>query len=165
MYRQGLACLVLMALGIGGAAAEIPAGRMKAVLGDVTAEKSGVHRPLKMGDAVYAGERIRTSSAASAALILQDDTRISLGERASIRVDRFDYDTTKQDGNALITVFRGITGFVSGLLAKGGGDRVRVRTPTATIGVRGTDFMVDVTGPSEDVADIFGRPGGSDEAN
>lgn len=163
MFLHKLTGLMLMALFAGAVAAEVPAGRVKAVFGEVTAEKDGLRRALNMGDAVYAGERIRTSSAASAALMLQDDTRISLGERASIRVDRFDYDTTKQDGNALITVFRGITGFVSGLLAKSGGDRVRIRTPTATIGVRGTEFMVDVTAASEDAEDSFGRQGGSDE--
>ena len=153
MYRQRLAGLALIALFSGEAAAEILAGRVKAVHGEVTAEKDGVFRVLKIGDAVYANERIRTASAASAALMLQDDTRISLGERATIRIDRFEYDTTKQNGNALITVFRGITGLVSGFLAKSGGDHVRVRTPTATIGVRGTDFMVDVTAPDEDFAD------------
>jgi hypothetical protein len=121
------------------------AGVVKVASGQVTAERDGVRRDLRTGDAIYAGERIRTAENARAAITMRDDTRMSLGSKTIVDVKAFNYDTTKQEGNMLISVFRGVTAFVSGLLGKSGADRMKVAAPTATIGVRGTEFIVEVS--------------------
>jgi hypothetical protein len=128
------------------AADAVPAaGVVKGAVGQVTAEREGVRRVLRTGDAIYAGERIRTAENARAAITMRDDTRMALGSKTIVDVKAFNYDTTKQEGNMLISVFRGVTAFVSGLLGKSGADRMRVTAPTATIGVRGTEFIVEVS--------------------
>ena len=121
------------------------AGVVKGASGQVTAERNGVRRDLRPGDAIYAGERIRTAENARAAITMRDDTRMSLGSRTVVDVKAFEYDTTKQEGNMLISVFRGVTAFVSGLVGKSGSDRMKIAAPTATIGVRGTEFIVEVS--------------------
>lgn len=121
------------------------AGVVKGASGRVTAERDGVRRELRTGDAIYAGERIRTEERARAAITLRDDTRMSLGSKTVVDLKAFNYDSTRQDGNMLISVFRGVTAFVSGLLGKAGADRMQVAAPTSTIGVRGTEFIVEVS--------------------
>ena len=125
-------------------ATEPAAGTVKAVSGKVTAERQGVRRELKPGDAIYSGDRIRTAEAATAAITFRDDTRIAAGQKTVLAIKTFEYDTTRQDGNMVVAVFRGVTAFVSGSLAKAGIDRVMVEVPNATAGVRGTEFVVDV---------------------
>jgi hypothetical protein len=44
----------------------------------------------------------------------------------------------------LVSILKGTLRMVSGLLVKANPEQVRLKTPTATIGVRGTDFIVDV---------------------
>ena len=147
--RTGALCVALMGglfCAAPASAADVaPAGMVKGASGKVTAENKGVRRDLKPGDAIYAGERIRTAEDARAAITMRDDTRMSLDSKTIVEVKAFDYDTTKQDGSMLISVFRGVTAFVSGLLAKTGADRMRVIAPTAAIGVRGTEFIVEVS--------------------
>ena len=135
-----LGCLVVMPL----AAAEGVAGTVKAVSGKVTGEREGVRRDLKPGDPIYPGERIRTEGGAHAAVTLRDDTRIAAGQKTVFEIKAFEYDTTRQDGNLVVSVSRGITAFVSGALAKAGIDRMKVVAPTATAGIRGTEFVVEV---------------------
>jgi len=150
--RQRFHALAMLVMGTLGvllpplpAAAEGPAaGTVKATSGKVTAERDGVRRELKPGDPIYPGERIRTAVGAQAAITLRDDTRIAAGQKTAIEVKTFEYDTTSQDGNLVVSVLRGVTAFVSGSLAKAGVDRMKVVAPNATAGVRGTEFVVEV---------------------
>lgn len=147
--RQGLPwrgwlSLTALLLALPATAAGPAAGTVKTTSGKVTAERDGVRRELKPGDPIYPGERIRTAEGAQAAITLRDDTRIAAGQKAAIEVKTFEYDATKQDGSMVISVFRGVTAFVSGALAKSGVDRMQVVAPNATAGVRGTEFIVEV---------------------
>lgn len=120
------------------------AGTVKAASGPVTIERGGVRQPLRVGDRVAVGERIRTGAGGRAAITLDDDTRISAGERTALEVKSFAFDPTSHEGNLAVAVLRGVTAFVSGVLAKSGHDRMRVTIPNATVGVRGTEFVVEV---------------------
>jgi len=61
----------------------------------------------------------------------------------------FSFDATTYEGNLAVNVLRGTMRMVSGLIRKNRPDAVRIETPTALIGVRGTDFIVDVE-PAEE---------------
>lgn len=120
------------------------AGTVKATSGVVTAERGGVVRPLGVGDRVAVGERVRTGVGGRAAIMLDDDTRIAAGEKTVLEVKSFAFDRTSHEGNLTVAILRGVTAFVSGVLAKSGPDRMRVTIPNATAGVRGTEFVVEV---------------------
>lgn len=136
--------LFLLLLAALPARAEDWAGTVKAVAGDVEVERAGKRLPIALGDKVLAGDTLITGKNGRVAVTLRDDTLISGGADSRLRIDEFAFDPTAQKGSVVVAVLRGVSAFVSGLVAKSGPDAMRVTTPTATLGIRGTEFIVDV---------------------
>jgi hypothetical protein len=69
---------------------------------------------------------------------LRDGTRLTLGENATLVVDDFVYDPAQSRGELSFRVAKGAFLYVGGLIEGEPGAKVRIRTPAAAIGVRGT---------------------------
>ena len=89
-------------------------------------------------DSVYFRDTLQTSRDGAMHVTFKDRTVLRLGSNATALVDEFVYDPAG-NGRLTASVSRGIARFVSGRLK---GDQVAIRTPSATIGIRGTDFSV-----------------------
>jgi hypothetical protein len=74
--------------------------------------------------------------------VLRDGTVLVLGPSSRLDMKEFSFDPTAQDGGLLISLLRGSLRMISGLIGKAHPDAVRIETQTATIGIRGTDFIV-----------------------
>ncbi len=145
-------CLLGVALlGAAGlvAAGEL-AGKIKSSRGEVSIERAGVRLPAPAGTAVEVDDRIRTGRDGAVGVILKDDTRLSAGPNALLVLDRFAFDSTTHQGELEATVQRGRVAVASGKLAKESPETVRFRTPTSILGVRGTEFVIEVDGRAED---------------
>ena len=79
-----------------------------------------------------------------------DETRVDITEHSRLIIDDFVYDPSTGKGSLGLKASLGTIRYASGQIAKNSRQRVRIRTPSATIGVRGTDFImvVDETGSS-----------------
>ena len=79
-----------------------------------------------------------------------DETRVDITEHSRLIIDDFVYDPSTGKGSLGLKASLGTIRYASGQIAKNSRQRVRIRTPSATIGVRGTDFImvVDETGGS-----------------
>ena len=127
-----------------GTAAETGrAGTFKQVQGEVRLGKDGAQAAPHSGDAVRAGERISTGRDGAASMVLRDGTVLTLGPNTTSDLSQFQYDATTQEGNFALDLLQGSLRVVTGLLAKINPDRFKVKTPTAVVGVRGTDFIVE----------------------
>jgi hypothetical protein len=102
---------------------------------------SGEQRQLLFMLPVYSSEAVTTGPAGSTALQFLDDTRLQLGANASVVLDEFVYDPRDREGRLVLTLGKGIFRYVSGALPKQG---ISIRTPSATISVRGTRMVVFV---------------------
>ncbi|MCI1003301.1 FecR domain-containing protein [Herbaspirillum sp. C9C3] len=122
------------------------AGIVKVLQGDVHAERSGKSRPLAIGERLYAGDRVVTAAASSVGFTLRDDTLISLGPNSQFLLERFAYSDKTDEGNIAVRLTKGTLRYVSGLIGKRTPENQLLSTPTATIGIRGTDFIVEVPG-------------------
>lgn len=120
------------------------AGLVKAAVGVVSAERDGKIVPLAVGDRVYARDKIITGKDSRAAITLRDDTLISCGANSQLVLKEFSFDPGTQSGGLVVNILRGVTAFVSGLVAKSSPQAMKVTTPTSTIGIRGTEFIVEV---------------------
>ena len=119
------------------------AGFVKSVRGDVQLlSATGVMRTAHAGDEVAPIERIATGADSAASLVLRDGTVLVLGPSSRLDMKEFSFDPTAQDGGLLISLLRGSLRMISGLIGKAHPDAVRIETQTATIGIRGTDFIV-----------------------
>ncbi len=124
-------------------AADAHAGFIKSVQGEVhLLSAGGDARLAKPGDRVSPIDRISTGPASAASLVLRDGTALVLGPGSRLDLKQFHFDSTTQDGGLLVSLLRGSLRMVSGLIGKTNPDAVRVDTQTATIGIRGTDFIV-----------------------
>ena len=91
-----------------------------------------------------------TTANSKTGITFKDDTRVQITEQSKLVIDTFVYDGEKKTGKLGIKMALGTIKYASGQIAKSDPQQVMVETPTATIGVRGTDFSgtVDETGRS-----------------
>ena len=90
-------------------------------------------------DPVFWLDELRTGPASRMEVVFIDETRLQLGDHAKLSIDELVYEPNAK-GKALFTLSQGVFRMVSGALNKIKGSTFTVRTPLATIGVRGTDF-------------------------
>ena len=116
----------------------------KTVRGQVTIVGAGdARRAAVVGGPLFPGERLLTGPDSVVALTLRDGTILTMDKESSLDLAAFDFNSTTHEGNLWVRVMRGTLRVVSGLIAKVQPENVRVTTPTAVIGVRGTDFIVE----------------------
>jgi hypothetical protein len=91
-----------------------------------------------------------TTANSKTGITFKDDTKVVITEQSKLVIDTFVYDGEKKTGKLGIKMALGTIKYASGQIAKNDPTQVNVETPSATIGVRGTDFSgtVDETGRS-----------------
>ena len=75
---------------------------------------------------------------------MTDNSLLSAGPNSVLVLDRYDFDSTTNQGHFDASLKRGTLAVVSGRLAKQSPDAMTLRTPSAILGVRGTEFVVSV---------------------
>ena len=124
------------------------AGIFKRVEGSVTISHGGSSQAAQVGMPVYQSDRVSTGADGSAGITFEDSSLLSLGPSASLDIDRFAFDMTTRDGAFELSLTKGRLAVISGEIAKHQQDAMKVRTPSSTLGVRGTEFVVEVGGGS-----------------
>lgn len=127
--------------------AEPQAGFVKSVRGNVQLlSAAGTSRTASAGDALAAVDRIVTGPDSSASVVLRDDTTLMVGPSSRLDLKEFHFNSTTHEGGVLVSLLRGSMRMITGLIGKTNPDAIRVETQTATIGIRGTDFIVQADG-------------------
>lgn len=146
--RRIAGALVLTAAAAWPAAAADPIGQIKTASGSVTIERAGAPMPAKAGDRVEQADVVVTGADGSAGITFLDNSRMSLGPDSRLALDRFRFDTTTHEGEFQSSLQRGTLAVRSGDIVRQGppGEAMKVRTPAAILGVRGTEFVVRADG-------------------
>jgi hypothetical protein len=100
--------------------------------------------PAQAGQLVYESDALRTGTDGRLGVTLKDDTRISMGPASEVRVDRFLYAPAEGRLGLVLNVVRGVVAYVSGRIAKLSPDSIRLETPAAVVGVRGTTLALRI---------------------
>lgn len=146
--RTWFSALMLIAITAAPALAQqppTPVGRIKIVSGSVFVIRAGSPVAAQAGQPVFEADSLRTGADGHVGLTLKDDTRVSLGPGSEVRVDRFVYAPAEGRLGLVINVVRGVMAYVSGRIAKLAPDSIRLETPAAVMGVRGTTLALRVT--------------------
>ena len=88
------------------------------------------------------GDLVETGPNGKAGLILEDDTVISLGFNSSVAINSFLFQPDEKKLSFIARIIRGTVSYVSGQIAKLAPNQVRIETPHATVGIRGTHVLV-----------------------
>lgn len=132
-------------LASGGPAAaepEIGAVALQEYRGAVGTRIDGDTRDLLYQETVYADERVDTRADGATNLVFLDQTNLYVGELSSVVLDRFVYDPASQQGDVAISFAKGAFRFVTGQIRNK--DNVSLRTPTASMVIRGTTLVLFV---------------------
>ena len=119
--------------------------RVSAVQGDSDIGK------VTSGTKIFLGDEIEVASGGRMQIMLVDETVFTLGSGARLVIDEFVYDPATQAGSMTTNITRGAFRFVSGKLAKSSPKAMKVRLPSASLSIRGTQVagLVDEDGGSQ----------------
>ena len=125
------------------------AGHIKVAKGSVQIERSGQRLAVAVGDAVTTGDVVTTGTDGSVGITLLDNSLLSAGPNSVLSIDKFAFDSTTHQGGFEASLRKGTLAVVSGKIAKQSPDAMKVKTPAAVLGVRGTEFLVRTSDPQD----------------
>jgi len=123
-------------------AAVEPIGNVATVTGIATVVRDKNSYPLKLRDDIYLNDVVQTSSNSSLGITFNDATTFNLSASAKITIDTYVYEDGGKQNSAIFDIGKGTVAFVAAAVAKTGD--MKIATPTATLGIRGTTGVVDV---------------------
>ena len=126
------------------------AGMVKVAQGMVSIEREGKRLEAGVGTPVMVADRLRTGRDGSVGVTLRDNTLLSAGPNSLLIIDKFVYDNTTQEGKMSVAIRKGTLSVASGKIAKRTPESVDFHTPTSILGVRGTEFVIEVEGAGDE---------------
>jgi hypothetical protein len=144
--------LVLCTLGTAAIATAAPAAsqnqiaQVKTVSGQVKVERVSGQISPKPGDPLFEKDTIVTEADGSIGITFIDNTVMSAGPNSEISLEQFNFDSSNFNGSMLTELRKGTLSVVSGDIARSSPGAMKVRTPAAILGVRGTRFVAEATG-------------------
>ncbi len=136
-----------LAIGFLPPAAAADIGQIKVAKGLVTIERGDQSIFGAVGTRVQPADVVKTGADGSVGITMSDNSLLSAGPNSILSLDRYEFDATTQQGRFDATLRDGSLAVVSGRIAKQSPEAMKVRTPFATLGVRGTEFAVSTHAP------------------
>jgi len=141
---KALLWLVLTCLGAHAWAGQV-AGTVMQLSGPLMAKKAdGKVKLLAIKSEVEQGDTLLTEKETYAMIKLIDNSEITLKPNTRFVIEQFSYTAEQPDGDhAIFSLIKGGLRSVTGLLGKRNKERFEMKTPAATIGIRGTTFIAN----------------------
>ncbi|MEH6497622.1 MAG: FecR domain-containing protein, partial [Pseudomonas marincola] len=120
-------------------------GAVETMEGSATVRHTdGTSEPLLIGDEIYKDDIIETASDGTLGILMGDGSVIGVGPGSRMTIDNFVYDVSSSEGSLGLSFLKGAVSFVSGKIAKNDYDDVDIKVPFGSIGIRGTEFVVEI---------------------
>lgn len=116
---------------------------VKRVSGAVQLHRGGTQQALKEGDSLLASDRLVSGADGMAAVVFRDGTRLTVGASTDLQLRRYAFEPKAEDYAFDLYLAKGRTVYASGKIGKLAPQSVRLETPTATVGVRGTRLILE----------------------
>ena len=119
-------------------------GQIKISNGRVSVDREGRSLPAPVGTRLQTSDVVKTGADGSVGITMDDDSLLSAGPNSVLSLDQYAFDPATRKGRFDASLNKGTLAVISGRIAKQAPDAMTVRTPTAILGVRGTEFAVSV---------------------
>jgi hypothetical protein len=126
------------------APADEPIGNVATLTGTATVTRNNASTPLKLQDDIFLNDVLQTSANSTLGVTFNDATTFNLTANAKITVDNYVYDDGSKNNSAAFDITKGTVAFVAAAVAKTGD--MKITTPSASLGIRGTTGLVEVDG-------------------
>ncbi len=123
-----------------------PIGYVMTVKGEASVQIDGKTIAAVVGTPVYLNASLSTGAAGSMGITFKDNTIMSFGPNTQMTMDEYLFAPAEGHLKLSARLTHGTLNYISGVIAKLKPEAVAVKTPTGTIGVRGTHFVVKVDG-------------------
>lgn len=120
-------------------------GYVMKVQGEAFVEQDGQLKPASVGTPLHRGSLLKTGPTGSMGVTLEDSTVMSFGPGSELTIDEYAFEPSQNSLQLSASITRGTLNYISGIIAKLKPEAVQIKTPTGTIGVRGTHFLVKVS--------------------
>ncbi len=97
-----------------------------------------------VGLEIWEKDTLRTGPDGSIGVLFRDDTQLSLGPESALVIDQFVFAPRQEKLSIVLRMMTGTAAYLSGLISKLAPESAHIETPTASIGIRGTKFVVRV---------------------
>jgi hypothetical protein len=121
---------------------EEPIGSVALVTGTAAVTRNNAAIPLKVKDDIFLNDVVQTAASSSLGITFSDGTTFNLKANAQITIDTFVYEDGGKQNAGAFDIAKGTVAFVAAAVAKTGD--MKITTPTATLGIRGTSGLVEV---------------------
>ncbi len=112
-------------------------GKVEKVVGNVTVLRNGTSVTLHVGDAVHKSDVVETGANSSVGIAFPDGTALDLVANTRMALSEYSFDAAGTANSAVFSLVQGTFAFVAGQVAHTG-DGMKINTPVATMGIRGT---------------------------
>ena len=119
-----------------------PIGNVATLTGTATVTRNNTATPLKAQDDIFLNDVLQTSANSTLGVTFNDSTTFNLTANATITIDNYIYQDGGKQNAALFDIAKGTVAFVAAEVAHTGD--MKISTPTATLGIRGTTGLVEV---------------------
>ena len=115
---------------------------IKVSKGAVHIERGGQKLPAPVGTRIEMADLVVTGPDGSVGIAFVDNSLLSAGPNTVLAIEKFAFDSTTHAGSFETMLHKGTLAVVSGKIARQTPEAMKVKTPAATLGVRGTEFLV-----------------------
>jgi hypothetical protein len=140
--RKTWVAIALLSLAAPAFAADV--GLVKVSKGSVQIQRGAQKLPAPVGAAIQPNDVIVTGADGSAGVTFTDNSLVSVGPNSVFAIDKYSFDTTTHQGEFQGNLRQGRLAAISGKMVKQSPESMKIRTPSAIMGVRGTEFVVEV---------------------
>jgi len=143
------ACALLILISVSPVSAQSQnqqIAQIKTVSGQVTIMRGDGKVPANVGGALFEKDIIETGADGAVGVTFIDNTVMSAGPNSEVALEEFKFDSSNFKGSMLTDLRKGTVSMVSGDIAKSSPEAMKVKTPTAILGVRGTRFVIQAAG-------------------
>ena len=137
-------CALLLCANFAAAEDARPIGLVKTASGEAFILRDGRRLAAHPGLDLMLGDQLSTGRKGALGVILRDDTVISLGPATQTRLEQFAFDPAQGHLALVLRVTRGLIEYLSGKISKLAPGSVRIETPVATLGIRGTHLLARI---------------------
>lgn len=118
-------------------------GTIKTISGEVQVKRGTATLTPIPGFELQEQDVVQTGAGSAVGIVMRDKTVLSAGASSVLRLDKFSFDNKTQTGAMQTTLKKGRLSAISGAIVKHSPEAVQFKTSTMTLGVRGTEFIIE----------------------
>ncbi len=121
-----------------------PIGMIKVSKGETSILRDETQLIGQIGQSVFQNDVLETGKDGALGVTFKDNTRVSLGPNSHLSLTKFSFNPKEKEYSFFSEIARGTLVYISGMMSKLSPESVSVKTPAATIGIRGTRFLIRI---------------------